>query len=127
MQKILVIEDNQDVREEISTLLRFENFEVIEAENGLTGFETAQKVLPDLIISDVIMPDMDGFDTLTELRRDPKTAGIPFIFLTAMTGKVAHILGLGADEYITKPFEAELLLSRIAIQLNKTAGVVVQE
>jgi CheY-like chemotaxis protein len=119
MKKILVIDDNKDVREVLSSLLRVENYEIIEAENGLIGTELARQVIPDLIISDVIMPDMDGFDTLTELRKDPVTAHIPFIFLTAMTGKTAHILGLGAEEYLTKPIEMDLLLSKINAQLYK--------
>ena len=79
--KILIIEDNEPIREELLTLLNFEGYDVIEANNGLQGYELAKKYLPDLIISDIIMPDMDGFDTLHEIRSNSLTSDIPFFFL----------------------------------------------
>src|SRR5688572_1371859 len=111
--KILVIDDIQSTREELVTLLKLENYAVIEADNGAQGFELAKKYLPDLIISDILMPDMDGFDTLHEIRNHPLTFGIPFFFLSGLKSTTAHIKGLSADEYLEKPYNSKILLEKI--------------
>ncbi|NKB17672.1 MAG: response regulator, partial [Pseudanabaena sp. CRU_2_10] len=112
MTKILVVEDMDSLREEIIETLTYEGFEVIGAENGAVGVELALKHLPNLIICDVMMPELNGYETLTTLRREPSTATIPFIFLTAKADKVDMRQGmqLGADDYLTKPFTIEELL-----------------
>ncbi|MEA5569078.1 DNA-binding response regulator [Anabaena sp. UHCC 0399] len=120
---ILVIEDETDSRHLFLTILEAEGFETIGAENGFVGIQQAQKYLPDLIICDIMMPDMDGYDVLNALRQDPLTAIIPFIFLTGSHEKTALRKGmeLGADDYITKPSTIEELLKAIAIRLEKQA------
>ncbi|MGH1397423.1 MAG: response regulator [Trichormus sp.] len=121
--KILVIEDEADTRDLFLTILETEGFETIGAENGFVGIQQAQKYLPDLIICDIIMPDMDGYAVLNALRQDPLTAIIPFIFLTGSHDKTAVRKGmeLGADDYITKPSTIEEILKAIAIRLEKQA------
>jgi CheY-like chemotaxis protein len=116
MKTILVIEDEETVRENILELLDAEGFEALAAENGRIGLDLAQKYLPDLILCDVRMPEMDGYGVLTALRSQPATASIPFMFLTAKAAKtdLSHGLELGADAYITKPFTLAELLDAIA-------------
>lgn len=120
---ILVIEDETDTRHLFLDILESEGFETIGAENGVSGIQQAQKHLPDLIICDIVMPDMDGYDVLNALRQDPLTAIIPFIFLTGSNDKAAVRKGmeLGADDYLTKPSTIEELLRAIAIRLEKQA------
>ena len=126
--KILVIEDNQDIRENISELLMLSGYEVIEAENGRAGVKSAMENLPDLILCDIMMPELDGYGVLHILGKHRETLNIPFIFLTAKAEKVDMRKGmtLGADDYITKPFEETDLLSaienRLRKALNKDAG-----
>src|SRR5687767_109583 len=121
MKKILVVEDTKSVREEIVTILQFENFDVIEAENGAVGLTLAKKALPDLIVCDVLMPELDGFGLLAKLRDETITATIPFIFLTAKAAKEDWRGGmeLGADDYIIKPFTPEELVNAIRTRLDK--------
>jgi DNA-binding response OmpR family regulator len=119
VKKILIIDDSNSIRAELASFLSFENYEVIEAEDGLTGFELAKKHLPDLIISDVLLPEMDGFEEFAELRKNPETANIPFIFLTGMTSLSSHIRALGAEDFFTKPYYPELLLAKIKALLNE--------
>jgi diguanylate cyclase (GGDEF)-like protein len=128
MAKILVIEDDQPVRENILELLEVEEFDVIGAENGLLGVQLAQKHLPDLVLCDVMMPELDGYGVLTALRADPLTAAIPFIFLTAKADKtdLRQGMNLGADDYLTKPCTADELLDAIAARLQKQARVTQQ-
>lgn len=120
MRKILVIEDEETVRENILELLDAEGFEAIAAENGRIGLSLAQQELPDLILCDVRMPEMDGYGVLTGLRSQQETAEIPFIFLTAKAAKTDLSLGLemGANAYITKPFTLAELLGVIAAQID---------
>ena len=112
MTKILVIEDEESVRENILELLDTEGFEAIAAKNGRIGLCLAQKELPDLILCDVRMPELDGYGVLTGLRSEPATAAIPFIFLTAKAAKTDLTVGmdLGASAYIIKPFTLMELL-----------------
>lgn len=115
MAKILVIEDEETVRENILELLDAEGFDAIAAENGRIGLARAQQHIPDLILCDIRMPELDGYGVLTALRSESKTAGIPFIFLSAKAAKTDLSLGreLGANAYITKPFTLTELLDTI--------------
>lgn len=114
MYKILIIEDETKLRENIVELFESQLFKVAAAENGQTGYETALKFNPDLIVSDVIMPEEDGFALLTRLKKNPATEMIPVIFLTAKTLLESKLTGLqlGADDYLLKPFSSEELLIR---------------
>ncbi|NEO00080.1 MAG: EAL domain-containing protein [Moorea sp. SIO3I7] len=125
MRKILVIEDEEFVRENIIELLDAEGFDVIGAENGRVGVNLAKGTIPDLIICDVMMPEMDGYSVLTSLRQDSMMATVPFIFLTAKAAKNDFRQGmeLGADDYITKPFTRAELLGSISSRLKKKAAV----
>ncbi|MEA5582795.1 EAL domain-containing response regulator [Nodularia harveyana UHCC-0300] len=123
MTQILVIEDEEAVRENLLDLLEAENFETITAENGTIGISLATSVIPDLILCDMMMPEIDGYGVLKALRQQPLTATIPFIFLTA---KSAHAdfrqgMNMGADDYLTKPFTRSELLSAIMNRLERQA------
>lgn len=128
MKKILVIEDEGSVRANILELLELEDFHAIGAENGLIGIMWALEHLPDLIICDVMMPELDGHGVLKILRQDPITATIPFIFLTAMADKTDLRQGmeLGADDYLTKPFTDTELLNSIAARFEKQKAIIQQ-
>lgn len=121
MKKILIIEDNQDVRENTADILKLANYEVCTAENGKKGLELAKKANPDIILCDIMMPELDGYDVLKQLSKDKKTATMPFIFLTAKTERtdVRKGMNLGADDYLTKPFEESELLEAVATRLRK--------
>ncbi len=121
MTTILVIEDVEALREEIMETLSYEGFDVLGAENGVVGVQIAKTYLPNLIICDIAMPELDGFGTLVALRQEQKTSMIPFIFLTAMTEKadMRQAMQLGADDYLTKPFTSVELLGAIASRLQK--------
>ncbi len=121
MHRILIIEDDQATRKQMAQVLRFEGFETIEAANGRSGVATAISFVPDLVICDIMMPDLDGFGVLLLLRDNPQTALTPFIFLTA---KVAnhdrrHGMEEGADDYITKPYDPDTLVGSIRRRLAK--------
>ena len=121
MAKILVIEDEESIRENILDLLEAENFEGIGAINGQAGIKLASEQIPDLILCDMMMPEVDGHGVLKALRSEPLTATIPFIFLTAKADKsdIRTGMELGADDYITKPCTPQELLKAIAIRLEK--------
>jgi signal transduction histidine kinase len=121
MKKILVIEDDISVRDSIEQILEAENYDVILAENGRIGIEKAVKNLPDLIICDVMMPEIDGYGVITELHKNNSTNSIPFIFLTAKSEKndIRTGMNLGADDYLNKPFTIAELLSAIETRLSK--------
>ncbi|MDZ7847911.1 MAG: response regulator [Owenweeksia sp.] len=122
MKNILLIEDNPDVRENTAEILELANFEVHQAKDGKVGVEIARQERPDLIICDIMMPELDGFGVLRILSKNPDTSGIPFIFLTAKTEKsdMRKGMNLGADDYITKPFEEDDLLEAIETRLRKS-------
>ncbi len=128
MKKILVIEDEPAVRANILELLEAEDFEAVGAENGFMGAMWAQEYLPDLIVCDVMMPEVDGYEVLSALRQVPATAAIPFIFLTAMVDKadIRQGMNLGADDYLTKPFTRAELLGAITSRFNKQQVVMNQ-
>lgn len=126
MKTILVIEDEQTVRESILDLLEAEGFHGIGGENGNVGVQLARDHHPDLILCDVMMPDLDGFSVLSQLRTSPDTAGIPFIFLSACSTKADQRQGmeLGADDYLTKPCTATDLLGAVSGRLAKYEALV---
>ncbi len=119
--KILVIEDDLLIRENIIDLLEAENFEVISAANGLLGLMLVKQQIPDIILCDIIMPEINGYDVLKALRQEQKTARIPVIFLTGKPEKssIKESRKLGVDKYVVKPFTREELLGAIASQLEK--------
>ena len=120
-RKILVIEDEKTTLNSIVEFLLSEGFDAIGAENGRMGIELAQKHLPALIICDILMPELDGYDVLTYLQQDRETASIPFIFLTATTDSSSFRLGMemGADDYLRKPVTSAELRAAIASRLRK--------
>jgi diguanylate cyclase (GGDEF)-like protein len=123
MNPILVIEDEAKIRTNIQEILELGDYHAIAAPNGREGLELAKKHLPDLIICDVMMPEMDGFGVLECLREEPETALIPLIFLTAKVEKsdMRQGMKLGADDYLTKPFSADELLEAVEARLERAA------
>lgn len=121
MAKILVIEDEELVRANIAELLDAEEHDVVTAENGFLGALWAQEHLPELIICDVMMPELNGYEVLETLSENADTAMIPFIFLTAMADKAEIRQGMtsGADDYLTKPFSRAELLEAVNTRLSK--------
>jgi len=121
--RILVIEDNVDTRRFLQVMLSRE-FDVIVAENGLDGIEKAKKEQPDLIVLDVIMPTLNGYDTCKELKTKPETKDIPVIFLSGKntTEEITFGLSMGADDYLPKPFDHKELLVRIKAHLARKAN-----
>ncbi|MCE1189922.1 MAG: response regulator [Ignavibacteria bacterium] len=125
--RILVIEDEAGIRDNIHMLLEAEGYEVLLAANGETGIKIAFELTPDLIICDIMMPVMDGYEVIRQIQLDNKTRTIPFIFLTARVERSDLRTGmeLGADDYIFKPFDAEELLSAIRTRLIKYENIKV--
>lgn len=123
MPKILIIEDEEAVRENLLDMLEAEDFETLAAANGRIGLDLAISEVPDLILCDLMMPEIDGHGVLRALRQEPSTATIPFIFLTAKSAKSDFRLAMdmGADDYITKPFTRAELLSAIMNRLERYA------
>jgi len=121
MKKILLIEDNEDVRENTAEILSLANYNVITAKNGKEGVEFAQREKPDLIICDIMMPVLDGHGALHLLSKNAETSSIPFIFLTAKAERSDFRKGMemGADDYLTKPFDDVELLNAIESRLKK--------
>lgn len=121
MKKVLIIEDNEDVRENTADILELAGYNVTTAENGKIGVKTANQLLPQVIVCDIMMPELDGYEVLQALGQNPKTSSIPFIFLTAKTEKIDMRKGmnLGADDYLTKPFTEKELLEAIESRLKK--------
>lgn len=125
MKKILVIEDEQAVRDSIVDILNSEDFHTLSAENGQVGMQMATEFQPNLILCDVMMPELDGYGVLTQVRQNAKTATIPFVFLTAKADKTDFRQGmdLGADDYLTKPFTHSELLQAIAARIGKQTTI----
>lgn len=123
---ILLIEDNDEVRENTAEILELADYTVIPAANGKLGVEEAKKHKPDLIICDIMMPELDGYGVLHVLSKNPDTAGIPFIFLTAKADRADFRKGMnmGADDYLTKPFEETELLEAIEVRLKRAELVI---
>jgi Response regulator containing a CheY-like receiver domain and an HTH DNA-binding domain len=121
MKRILVIEDEPEMRRNLATILRLEQFHPIAAENGRIGVELASSENPDLILCDVMMPELDGYGVLQALRENSRTVAIPFIFLTAKGEKpdIRAGMNLGADDYLTKPVPKVELLEAIRTRLQR--------
>jgi diguanylate cyclase (GGDEF)-like protein len=121
MTKILIIEDDDLIRDSIVEIIEFEGFEVVSAKNGVQGLRLAQDFRPDLIICDVMMPGLDGHEVLARLRKVPGLALTPFIFLTAKSGMsdLRQGMNLGADDYLTKPVRSDDLISAISTRLGR--------
>ncbi|MCB0790323.1 MAG: response regulator [Flavobacteriales bacterium] len=122
MKTILLIEDDADMRENTAEILELAQFRVLKAENGRRGIDLARKEAPDLVLCDIMMPDLDGYGVLHLLGRDPSTAEIPFIFLSAKAerGDIRKGMELGADDYLTKPFDEGELLNAVEGRLRRS-------
>lgn len=122
MRKILVVEDELDVRRNLEDLLEAEGFKVLSAKDGLQGYEMATTLEPDIILSDIRMPNLDGFELLKRLQHSLVTSLIPFIFLTAKVDMqdMRHGMSIGADDYIIKPFKINDVIKAINSRLNKS-------
>jgi DNA-binding NarL/FixJ family response regulator len=121
MKKILVIEDEPETLENLILMLDMEGFRTVSAPNGKSGVVAAKREIPDVILCDVSMPEMDGYGVLERLRADESTVSIPFIFLTAKGDKkdLRTGMNLGADDYLTKPASAEDVLGAIQARLDR--------
>src|SRR6478609_8176008 len=121
MKSILVIEDNKDIRENTAEILDLAGYKTFTAENGKKGVDIAVKEKPDVIICDIMMPELDGYGVLHMLRKNETTQAIPFIFLTAKTERSDFRKGMemGADDYITKPFDDSELLSAVEARIKR--------
>lgn len=121
MPTLLIVDDHDDIRENIAEILSLAGYHTLTAPNGKKGVEIALAEKPDLIVCDIMMPELDGYGVLHLLRKNPETEHIPFIFLTAKTerGDFRKGMEMGADDYITKPFDDIELLNAIEIRLKK--------
>ena len=121
IKKILIIEDEYAVRSSIRELLEENNYKVFSASDGVEGIQLAKAIMPNLIICDIMMPKLTGYEVIEELRKEQEFTSIPFIFLTAKAELTDFRSGmeLGADDYITKPYRATNLLKAVKIRLSK--------
>lgn len=122
-ETILLIEDNLEMAENITGILKLANYEILVANDGKAGVQLAHQSRPDLILCDIMMPGLDGYTVFHILHKDPETACIPFVFLTAKTDRqdIRHGMNLGADDYMTKPFDGHELLKVVEVRLKKNA------
>lgn len=125
-KKIILIEDDAVLRENTAELLELSNYQVMTAENGKLGVELIKQEKPDLIVCDIMMPEMDGYDVLDEVSKDPNLTHIPFMFLSAKTEHhdIRKGMNLGADDYLTKPFTEKELLDAIESRISKTEALL---
>jgi diguanylate cyclase (GGDEF)-like protein len=125
MKRILVVDDEEAIRTNLVELLKIEGFDTVGAENGRVGLSLAKQFLPHLVISDVTMPEFTGYDLLSELRKDPASAGIPFVFLTAKTERedLRKGMTLGADDYLFKPFTRADVLNTVETRFARQREV----
>ena len=123
MTTILIIEDEAQTRKVLLDCLKFEGYRAIEADNARTGIKLARENHPDLIVCDIMMPDIDGYGVLSILRQQLSTLMIPFVFLTAKVSMsdLRRGMDLGAEDYLTKPCNVERFLSAITARLNRKA------
>lgn len=121
MTKILIIEDNDNIRENVIEILELSGYEVFAAENGKKGVELALKIIPDIVLCDIMMPELDGYGVIHILHKNPETQAIPIIFLTAKAERtdIRKGMELGVDDYLTKPFDDMELLRAIEARLKK--------
>ena len=124
MQKVLIVDDEPDILEFLSYNLKKEGYQVSVAENGKRGIEIAEKENPDLIILDVMMPEMDGIETCSEMRKNTKLKNTLITFLTARNEDYTQIAGFdaGADDYITKPVKPKVFVSRVKALLRRAGA-----
>ncbi|MEY3405786.1 MAG: response regulator [Cyclobacteriaceae bacterium] len=124
MKKILVIEDDANIRESLVELLEMKSYTLLSADNGTDGLKLAQEQIPDLILCDVMMPGMNGYEVVEAIRKDSRLAKLPFIFLSAkaMDSDVEYGKNLGANSYLTKPFRAQDLFSVVDDLLDDNSG-----
>jgi len=122
-KKVLIIEDERDIRDLVAHYLTKEGYKVEPALDGAKGLSLAKTLNPDVIILDIMLPEMDGLEVCKKLRADPKTAAVPIIMLTAKGEETDKIVGLelGADDYLTKPFSPKELTARVKALLRRTA------
>ncbi len=120
---ILIVEDDQDLSGNIALILRMEGFHVIVAANGKQGLEVIQKLRPDLILCDILMPEVDGFAFHQKVKEDEQFSGVPFIFISALNDHQHMRRGMqaGADDYLCKPFSAEELVAAVTTRLQRFA------
>lgn len=121
MSSILIIEDERIIRETVVEILEMSDYEVFEAENGVEGLREARENMPDIVVCDVMMPKMDGMETIKSFKSDPLLKNIPFIFFSALSemSDLRKGMNMGAEDYITKPFQSRDLLTVIDLQLKK--------
>jgi CheY-like chemotaxis protein len=117
-KKILIVEDHQDIREELALVLSLEDYSVIEAENGMAALQFIAKEIPDLIISNITMPVLDGFGLYYNLKQNPETSDIPFIFLSASNENLKKCRDMGNMIYLAKPYATEKLLEIVKTSFN---------
>ncbi|MHC1727430.1 MAG: response regulator [Syntrophobacteraceae bacterium] len=119
--KILVVEDDQDIAQLLALTMKKAGYEVLVSENGFDGLSLVRRQSPDLVILDLMLPGMDGFEVCREMKRDPRTATIPILILTARGEEIDRVIGLelGADDYVVKPFSPRELLLRVRAILRR--------
>ncbi len=120
-KKILIIEDDPSFSRAINHIIQKEGYDVISASNGMTGLKMAKEDKPDLLILDVMLPGLDGFEVCNRLRHDPQTVGLPIIMLSAKGQDADKTTGLkvGANAYLTKPVDRAVLLDKLTSLLGK--------
>ncbi|MCD6063307.1 MAG: transcriptional regulator [Flavipsychrobacter sp.] len=125
MKKILLIEDNTEIRENMAEILELSGYEAITAPDGRKGVSLALETKPDIIVCDIMMPELDGYGVIHMLQKNPSTQNIPFIFLTAKAerAEIRKGMELGADDYLTKPFNGTELLNAIESRLKKSEAL----
>lgn len=128
-KRILVIEDDYDVAEMLLTYFETQEYQIYHAENGLAGLEMARTYFPNLVLLDVMLPDIDGYEVCQQLRQTSLTKYIPVIFLSQRDGRADRVRGLelGADDYITKPFDVEELQLRVMSCIRRATRTSLQE
>lgn len=121
MRKILIIEDEKELNEGIAEILRFEGYTPLQSHNGYDGLKIAERDSPDLILCDIVMPDLDGYEVLERIKKQILQRPVPFIFITALTDRPNYRKGMeqGADDYLTKPFTRKELLNAVSSRIDK--------
>ncbi len=121
MKKILIIEDESELCDGIAEVLKFEGYSPFQSENGLNGLKLADELSPDLILCDIVMPDIDGYEVLKRFRKGQNRRPVPFIFITALNDRRNYRQGMemGADDYLTKPFTRNELLNAVSSKMEK--------
>ena len=125
MTKIMIVDDEEDIRVSVGQILEVSGYEVITAEDGQVCFESLQKTMPDLIILDIMMPGMSGWDVAAKIKSNPNWSNIPIVFLTAKGDEMSiGVGGLASEDYIVKPFDVGELKERVEKVLQKSKSVV---